>query len=118
MSTGPVFSVVPVAPVARGAMVTDACRRAVTTLVWLVALATPLAHGQTSGGKQRVIPIDELKGAYLACNRAATNGRLNTGGIMKCSVVYEALKLRAFGGDFHKLLAWSKAQPPARVIGR
>jgi hypothetical protein len=115
MSTGPVFSV---APVARMATVTDACRRAVATLVWLVALATPLAHSQTSGSKQMAIPIDELKGAYLACNRAATSGRLNTGGIMKCSVVYEALKQRAFGGDFYKLLAWSKAQPPARAIGR
>jgi len=112
MSTGLVCSVV------RAAMVADALRRTVTALVWLVALTTPLAHSQTYGGKQRVIPIDELKGAYLACNRAAIRGRLNTGGIMKCSVVYEALKQRAFDGDFHKLLAWSKAQPPARVIGR
>jgi hypothetical protein len=37
---------------------------------------------------------------------------------MKCSVVYEELKQRAFGGDFHKLLAWSKAQPPALNTGR
>jgi|AP12_2_1047962.scaffolds.fasta_scaffold01352_4 hypothetical protein len=112
MSTGLVRSVT------RAAMVTDAFRRTATALVWLVALTTPLAHSQAYGGKPIVIPIDELKSAYLACNRAATRGRLNTGGIMKCSVVYEELKQRAFGGDFHKLLAWSKAQPPARVTGQ
>ncbi len=112
MSTGPVCSVT------RAAKLADAFRRTVTALVWLVALATPLAHSQSHVGKPIVIPINELKSVYLACNRAVTSGRLDTGGIMKCSVVYEALKQRAFGGDFHKLLAWSRAQPPARVIGR
>jgi hypothetical protein len=84
----------------------------------LIASATPMAHSQSLDSELIRIPIVELKRVYLACNRAAIDGRLNTGGIMHCSVVYEELKRRAFGGDFHKLLAWSKVQPPARITGR
>lgn len=84
----------------------------------LVALSTPMAHSQSRNGELKRVPINELKSVYLSCGRAAVSGQMNTGGIMYCSIVYEELKRRAFGGDFEKLLAWSKAQPSARNTGR
>ncbi len=55
--------------------------------------------------------VAELKRVYLACDQAAADGRLTSAGVMHCSVVYESLKRRAFGGDFDRLRAWSRAQP-------
>lgn len=37
---------------------------------------------------------------------------LGIGEAMQCSVVCEALKKRAFGGDFDRRLAWTRAQAP------
>jgi hypothetical protein len=90
--------------------------RTVTGRLWfaapmLVALAIPMAQGRSPDGDLKDVPIDELKTDYLSCNGAAISGRLNAGGITECSVVYEELKRRAFGGDFAKLLDWSKAHP-------
>jgi hypothetical protein len=58
----------------------------------------------------RQASVEELKLAYLNCNREALAGRLDRGAIMSCSMVYEALKEKAFGGDFARLLTWSRAQ--------
>ena len=57
-------------------------------------------------------PIDDLKRSYLACHRASMRLALDSGEAMHCSVVYEALKHRAFGGDFERVLAWSHKQAP------
>lgn len=57
------------------------------------------------------LSIAQLKSAYLDCERASVRGHLAHIGILQCSTVYEALKKRAFDGDFEKLLAWSRAQP-------
>jgi len=84
----------------------------------LLAAEAPSARGYTPGGASQAIPVDELKRTYLACNRAATASRMSSGSIMQCSIIYEELKRRAFGGDFDKLLAWSRAQPPVRTTGR
>lgn len=84
----------------------------------LIALTLPAAHSQSLDAELKEVPIDELKRVYLSCDRAADSGQLNTGGIMYCSMVYEELKRRAFGGDFARLLAWSRAQPSARNTGR
>jgi hypothetical protein len=54
--------------------------------------------------------IDDLKRQYLSCSGAATRGRLSSGQIMQCSVIYETLKQQAFNGDFYQLLAWSRSQ--------
>jgi hypothetical protein len=51
---------------------------------------------------------------YLACDHAAMQGRLDSGAIAQCSVLYEELKRRAFDGDFDKLLAWSRNQAIAK----
>ncbi len=58
-------------------------------------------------------PVGELIVLYQNCNREALAGRLDGGAIMGCSKVYEALKQRAFGGDFARLLAWSRVQETA-----
>jgi hypothetical protein len=84
----------------------------------LIAWAAPMAHSQSANGALKDAPIDELKRVYLACDRAAISGELDTAGIMQCSIVYEELKRRAFGGNFDKLLAWSKTQPPLRITER
>ena len=84
----------------------------------LLALATPLAHGYSTAGEPKAAPVEELKLMYLECSRAAVGGRMSSGAIMQCSIVYEELKRRAFGGDFERLLAWSRAQPLVRTSGR
>jgi hypothetical protein len=81
----------------------------------LAAPAIPLAQGQGMGDGPDRTSIDRLKSEYLACNVAVMKSRLEAGAIMQCSVVYEALLQRGFGGDFIKLLAWSKAHTPQRV---
>jgi hypothetical protein len=53
--------------------------------------------------------IDDLKRSYVSCSDAAMKSRLDSGGTMYCSVLYEELKRRAFGGDFDRLLAWSRS---------
>jgi hypothetical protein len=61
----------------------------------------------------RDLPVASLKTIYLGCNSVVLDGRLSTGSIAQCSVVYEELKQRGFDGDFYRFLAWSKAQPEA-----
>jgi hypothetical protein len=70
----------------------------------------PVEQGHFPCGKFKDVAVEDLKRAYLLCERMATLERLNHEAIMSCSVVYEQLKQRAFGGDFEKMLAWSKAQ--------
>lgn len=82
------------------------------------ALAVPAAHGGSPEGRLKDVSIDELKSVYLTCSRAAIDRHLGSPAIMQCSVVYEELKRRAFDGDFHKLLAWSQAQPQVEVSRR
>lgn len=77
----------------------------------LFALAAPAAQGQSADSGHEA-SIDDLKRTYLLCDRAALGGGLSNGTIMHCSIVYEELMRRAFGGHFDKLLAWSRAQTP------
>lgn len=75
----------------------------------LVGGAAPaaLGHSHQSAEVER-LSIEQLKRFYLWCGRAAVAGQLDNGAIMQCSIFYEALKERAFGGDFERLLAWSR----------
>ena len=57
-----------------------------------------------------VVPESSLKTLYLGCSREATQRSLGSGEIASCSIVYETLLRRGFGGDFMALLAWSRAQ--------
>jgi hypothetical protein len=68
----------------------------------LVSLAVP-----SQGRSSAAMPPENLRQAYLACERAAVAERMDTGGVMQCSVIYEELKRRDFGGDFGRFRAWS-----------
>ncbi|MCL4799280.1 MAG: hypothetical protein KJ025_06810 [Burkholderiales bacterium] len=81
----------------------------------LVVSTAPAAHAESRAAAPEDLRIDELKRVYLSCNSAALRGRLDTAAVRQCSVVYEALKRRAFDGDFGKLLAWSRTQPDVRL---
>jgi hypothetical protein len=74
-------------------------------------LAAPQAHGPLPSGESRELSIEQLKQLYLSCNREALDRHLGKAEIMRCSMVYEELKRRAFDGDFDRLLAWSRSQP-------
>lgn len=56
------------------------------------------------------MPIEELKGVYLGCEQAATASRLAGNDVMYCSLVYEQLKQKAFGGEFRLIRAWLDRQ--------
>lgn len=104
-------------------MTTDrslSCRvAALAASALLAALAAPIASAQaTRSNDARTTSIDELKVAYLACDRASMSRILDGSEAMQCSVVYEELKRREFGGNFERLFAWSRAQHSARVSGR
>lgn len=78
------------------------------------ALAVPLAHSRPLSEQINSASIEELKALYLACDRASTAEALTRADVKMCSTIYEALKHRAFDGDFDKLLAWSRANPSPR----
>lgn len=54
---------------------------------------------------------EELKRAYLHCDRLARTERFDADAAAACSMVYEALKARVFGGSTERLIAWMRQQP-------
>jgi hypothetical protein len=52
----------------------------------------------------------EAKQFYLDCSDAALHGTHVRASTTACSVSYDVLLSRHFGGDFHALLAWSRSQ--------
>jgi hypothetical protein len=50
----------------------------------------------------------ELKRFYLKCSRASVRGRISGGEIQLCSVGYEQLLQRVFGGNFQEFLEWRR----------
>ena len=84
----------------------------------LLALAQGLASGQVAEEEISTLTPDQLKHVYLVCSRGALRGELDAGTIARCSVVYERLKEHVFDGDFDRLLAWSRSQPPAERASR
>ena len=76
--------------------------------VALIAISLMMASpAQPATPVPTEMSVERLKSAYLECERAAVDGRLATGEIMLCSVLYEELKRRAFDGDFPRLKAWA-----------
>lgn len=84
----------------------------------LAASAAPLAQSRSAGDALDSVSVEDLKEIYLSCSGAAVNGQLDNAGVMQCSIVYELLKQRAFGGDFLRMLAWSQAHPIVGSTGR
>lgn len=79
------------------------------------ALVAQAAGMPQSGhaGRGQAPSIEELKRTYLDCERGALSARLSREEIMSCSIVYEKLKRRAFGGDYTRLRAWWDTQSSA-----
>jgi hypothetical protein len=69
-----------------------------------------MAHDSVRAGIE-ALSEREAKQFYLDCSRAALGGRLSNGETAACSIGYDVLLKRHFGGDFHALLAWSRSQP-------
>lgn len=63
-------------------------------------------------------PHEELKSVYTDCSQEAETRMLGAGEAATCSIVYETLKRRVFGGDFAALLAWSRAQRAAQPVAK
>lgn len=79
---------------------------------WLAVLlaVAATAHAASDGSGPAVLTADQLKSAYLDCDRRATTAFLDAGDAANCSLVYEELKQRVFAGDFDRLLAWWQSQ--------
>ena len=79
-------------------------------LALLFAVATATAHAAPDRIGPAALTADELKVAYLDCERLATAAFLGGADAANCSLIHEELKERVFGGDFARLLAWWQAQ--------
>jgi hypothetical protein len=56
---------------------------------------------------------EQLKAAFLHCDRLATTEHFDAAAAAACSVVYEALKARVFDGSTERVIAWMRQQPGA-----
>lgn len=60
------------------------------------------------------MPESCLKAMFMECAAATREHILDLGSATFCSVGYEALLKRGFGGDFHALMGWWRSQREAR----
>ncbi len=97
-----------------------------TLAVYAFALTVcPPALAQTSTqatATERVIArpseadaLAALERNFWLCERASQRTLLDSGTAAHCSIVYETLKARRFGGDFKALLAWWQANKDAQL---
>jgi hypothetical protein len=61
-------------------------------------------------GRIERLSVNEVKQFYLGCSGSAMRGLLDSAETALCSIGYDVLLNRHFGGDFHAFLAWSKNQ--------
>jgi hypothetical protein len=88
--------------------------RALACIAVVVLIPVTAVTSQSfEAARSDVSPIAGLKLIYLDCERMAANGDLDTSEIMKCSMIYEELKRRAFDGSFRLLKAWADTKVPA-----
>lgn len=87
----------------------------------LVSIATVFTsiHAAAAGADDvhaaalRQLSDEGLKTYYLQCSDSALQSALGASEIALCSVGYELLLQRVFGGDFFALLTWSRSQADA-----
>jgi hypothetical protein len=75
-----------------------------------VACAAASAEASPERTALVLFSADQLKSAYLECDRRAASGLVGSGDAADCSMIHEELKERVFGGNFDRLLAWWAAQ--------
>lgn len=61
-------------------------------------------------GRLEALTAPQVKLVYLNCSSQALERRLDGGEAAMCSIAYDVLLRRHFGGDFSALLAWSRQQ--------
>lgn len=54
--------------------------------------------------------VEQLKQAYLECDRRASRVLMELDESSACSMLHEELRQRGFDGDFRRMLAWWSAQ--------
>jgi hypothetical protein len=64
------------------------------------------------------LTIDQLKTAYIECDQQASRTLLTLAESAECSMVHEALKQRAFAGNFDAMLAWWTAHKRRSAKGQ
>ena len=79
----------------------------------LAAVVSTASTAQPDRSHLAALTVDELKLMYLECDRRARQTMLGSAEAAHCSMAYEELKQRGFGGDFGRLLAWWQAQQRA-----
>jgi hypothetical protein len=72
----------------------------------LLAFAAAAAFAQADRGQLASTSVEQLKAAYLDCDRRSTRAVLDSGSVRACSLIAEELLQRAFAGNFEELLAW------------
>jgi len=87
------------------ALVVAASAASAADSAWIAAggaPATGAAHAQQADAGF----AQALKVRYLSCEQAAGAAVRDGAAVMACSIVFEELKHRVFGGSFDALLAW------------
>lgn len=70
----------------------------------------PLPTSEWMRAQLEGMPETEVKAFYARCSDASIGRRLDGGEAMACSIGYEVLLQKHFGGDFERFLAWSRGQ--------
>jgi hypothetical protein len=85
-----------------------------------LAVVSTASMAQTDRSHVAALTADELKVIALECNRRASQTLLGVAEATHCSLAFEELKQRVFGGDFGRLLAWWQEQrgADAKLSGR
>jgi hypothetical protein len=79
-----------------------------STLVFAAAAAA--AWAQSDRSQLANVPVEQLKIAYLDCDRKASRAVLDFGSARACSLTAEELLQRGFAGNFDRLLAWWRSE--------
>ena len=84
----------------------------------LLVFAAAAAFAQSDRSQLASASVEQLKTAYLDCDKRSSRVVLDPAGARTCSLIAEELLQRAFAGNFDELLAWWRraAQSGERVV--
>ena len=89
--------------------------------IWIAAAALVVLPTRlhAEGGACDAVPLEQLKSSYLVCDQVMSRQRVEPLLAQRCAEIGEALKQRAFDGDFERLIAWWRRErdgPAARRL--